>query len=280
VISDRALALPPLNEILAQDLISRTRVSALLQGYRDRPPVDTKALHHLLIQIGQVAVSLPEVIDLDLNPVLADSHGVIALDARVRVSPVNTRCADDRLAIRPYPSALEQWLYWRGEPLLLRPIRPEDGEAYQRFFRSLDPVVVRFRMFMTMHALRPSQLVRMTQIDYDREMAFVAVRKQAEDDPEEMLGVVRAIADPDNQDAEFAILVRSDLKGQGLGKLLMHQLIDYFQRRGTRQLIGEALPDNQALLGLVRRFGFEMSHEPLQKIVTLRLNLQSTTDED
>lgn len=280
VISDRALALPPLNEILAQDLISRTRVSALLQGYRDRPPVDTKALHHLLIQIGQVAVSLPEVIDLDLNPVLADSHGVIALDARVRVSPVNTRCADDRLAIRPYPSALEQWLYWRGEPLLLRPIRPEDGEAYQRFFQSLDPVDVRFRMFMTMHALRPSQLVRMTQIDYDREMAFVAVRKQAEDDPEEMLGVVRAIADPDNQDAEFAILVRSDLKGQGLGKLLMHQLIDYFQRRGTRQLIGEALPDNQALLGLVRRFGFEMSHEPLQKIVTLRLNLQSTTDED
>ncbi|MFM8466062.1 MAG: bifunctional acetate--CoA ligase family protein/GNAT family N-acetyltransferase [Oxalobacteraceae bacterium] len=280
VISDRALALPPLNEILAQDLISRTRVSALLQGYRDRPPVDTKALHHLLIQIGQVAVSLPEVIDLDLNPVLADSHGVIALDARVRVSPVNTRCADDRLAIRPYPSALEQWLYWRGEPLLLRPIRPEDGEAYQRFFQSLDPVDVRFPMFVTMHALRPSQRVRMTQIDYDREMAFVAVRKQAEDDPEEMLGVVRAIADPDNQDAEFAILVRSDLKGQGLGKLLMHQLIDYFQRRGTRQLIGEALPDNQALLGLVRRFGFEMSHEPLQKIVTLRLNLQSTTDED
>lgn len=278
VMSDRALALPPLNNVLAQDLISRTRVSALLHGYRDRPPVDTEALHHLLIQVGQMAVSLPEVIEMDLNPVLADARGVIALDARVRVSAASTRCADDRLAIRPYPKELEQSLQWQGKPLLLRPIRPEDGEEHQRFFQSLDPVDVRFRMFMQMHELQPSQLARMTQIDYDREMAFVAVRKR-EDQQDETVGVVRAVADPDNQDAEFAIIVRSDLKGQGLGAILMHKLIDYFRRRGTRHIVGETLPDNLALLDLVRRCGFEMYRESTQKTIQLRLNLQSAAEQ-
>lgn len=278
VMSDHALALPPLNTVLAQDLISRTRVSVLLHGYRDRPPVDTEALHHLLIQVGQVAVNFPEVVEMDLNPVLADAHGVIALDARVRVSPVSTRNADDRLAIRPYPQELEQWLQWRGKPLLLRPIRPEDGEEHQRFFQSLDPLDMRFRMFMQMHELQPSQLARMTQIDYDREMAFVAVRKR-DDAHDETVGVVRAVADPDNQDAEFAIIVRSDLKGQGLGQILMHKLIEYFRRRGTRHIVGETLPDNLALLDLVRGFGFETHLEPTQKTVELRLNLQSATEE-
>jgi acetyltransferase len=267
-----------LNTVLAQDLISRTRVSVLLHGYRDRPPVDTEALHHLLIQVGQVAVNFPEVVEMDLNPVLADAHGVIALDARVRVSPVSTRNADDRLAIRPYPQELEQWLQWRGKPLLLRPIRPEDGEEHQRFFQSLDPLDMRFRMFMQMHELQPSQLARMTQIDYDREMAFVAVRKR-DDAHDETVGVVRAVADPDNQDAEFAIIVRSDLKGQGLGQILMHKLIEYFRRRGTRHIVGETLPDNLALLDLVRGFGFETHLEPTQKTVELRLNLQSATEE-
>ena len=161
--------------------------------------------------------------------------------------------------------------------MLLRPIRPEDGEEHQRFFQSLDPVDVRFRMFMQMHELQPTQLARMTQIDYDREMAFVAVRKR-EDQQDETVGVVRAVADPDNQDAEFAIIVRSDLKGQGLGAILMHKLIDYFRRRGTRHIVGETLPDNLALLDLVRRCGFEMYREPTQKTIQLRLNLQSAAE--
>ena len=273
VMSDHALALPPLNTVLAQDLISRTRVSKLLQGYRNRPPADMEALHHLLIQVSQVAASLPEVIELDLNPVLADSKGVIALDARVRVAPLTTRRADDRLAIRPYPQELESWVQWLGKPLLLRPIRPEDGEEHQRFFKALDPVDVRFRMFMHMHELQPSQLARMTQIDYDREMAFIAVR-QRDDGSSETLGVVRAVADPDNQNAEFAIIIRSDLKGMGLGQMLMSKLVDYFRRRGTQRIIGETLPDNHALLDLVRGFGFDTRFEPSQETVELCLELQ------
>ncbi len=276
VMSDHALALPPLNNVLAQDLISRTRVSRLLQGYRNRPPVDMEALNHLLIQVSQVAASLPELVELDLNPVLADANGVIALDARVRVAPLSTRRADDRLAIRPYPQALEQWVQWLGKPLLLRPIRPEDGEEHQRFFKSLDPVDVRFRMFMHMHELQPSQLARMTQIDYDREMAFIAVRKR-DDGSDETLGVVRAVADPDNQDAEFAIIIRSDLKGLGLGQMLMNKLIEYFRRRGTQRIVGETLPDNHALLDLVRGFGFNTRFEPAQETVELRLALQTQT---
>ncbi len=273
VMSDHALALPPLNTVLAQDLISRTRVSTLLRGYRNRPPVDMGALCHLLIQVSQIAASLPEVIELDLNPVLADAGGVIALDARVRVAPLTTRRADDRLAIRPYPQELEQWVQWLGKPLLLRPIRPEDGDAHQRFFKALDPVDVRFRMFMHMRELQPSQLARMTQIDYDREMAFIAVR-QRDDGDDETLGVVRAVADPDNRDAEFAIIIRSDLKGMGLGQMLMTKLVDYFRRRGTQRIVGETLPDNQALLDLVRGFGFQARFEPTQDTVELHLDLQ------
>ncbi len=273
VMSDHALALPPLNTVLAQDLISRTRVSTLLRGYRNRPPVDMGALCHLLIQVSQIAASLPEVIELDLNPVLADAGGVIALDARVRVAPLTTRRADDRLAIRPYPQELEQWVQWLGKPLLLRPIRPEDCDAHQRFFKALDPVDVRFRMFMHMRELQPSQLARMTQIDYDREMAFIAVR-QRDDGDDETLGVVRAVADPDNRDAEFAIIIRSDLKGMGLGQMLMTKLVDYFRRRGTQRIVGETLPDNQALLDLVRGFGFQARFEPTRDTVELHLDLQ------
>ena len=126
---------------------------------------------------------------------------------------------------------------------------------------------------MHMHELQPSQLARMTQIDYDREMAFIAVRKR-DDGQDETLGVVRAVADPDNQDAEFAIIIRSDVKGLGLGQMLMNKLIDYFRRRGTRRMVGEALPDNQALLDLVRGFGFKTHFEPTQETVELRLDLQ------
>ena len=139
--------------------------------------------------------------------------------------------------------------------------------------KALDPADIRFRMFMHMRDLQTSQLARMTQIDYDREMAFIAARP-GEDGSEETLGVVRAVADPDNHDAEFAIIIRSDLKGMGLGQMLMSKLIDYFRRRGTKRIVGEALPDNHALLELVRGFGFEARYEPQQETVEITLNLE------
>ena len=272
VLQDHALALPPLNDVLARDMIMRTRVSKLLAGYRNRPAADIEAISRVLIQVAHLAAELPEVAELDINPLLADASGVIALDARVLLKPLHLHHPHDRLAIRPYPQALEEVVQWRGAALTLRPIRPEDGDAHLKFFSLLDPVDVRFRMFSTARELQPSQLARMTQIDYDREMAFVAVQR-CEDGSDETLGVARAVADPDNINAEFAIIIRSDLKGLGLGQMLMTRLIAYFRQRGTQAIIGEALSDNHAVIELTQNLGFEMHSRPGTGTVELRLSL-------
>ena len=273
VLKDHALALPPLNDVLARDTIMRTRVSKLLAGYRNRPAADMEAISQVLIQVAHLAAELPEIAELDINPLLADASGVIALDARVLLKPQHLRQPHDRLAIRPYPQALEEVVQWGGSAVTLRPIRPEDGEAHLRFFRALDPMDVRFRMFIHMRELQPSQLARLTQIDYDREMAFVAVRP-SDGGSDETLGVVRAVADPDNNNAEFAIIIRSDLKGRGLGQMLMTKLIAYFRQRGTQVIVGEALSDNHALIELIKNLGFEIHSQPGTGTVELRLPLR------
>lgn len=272
VLKDHALALPPLNKVLARDTIQRTRIAKLLAGYRNRPAADLDAVSQVLIQVAHLAAELPEVAELDINPLLADASGVIALDARVLLRPQQLRHSHDRLAIRPYPQELEETVQWMGGTMRLRPIRPEDGEEHLRFFNALDPVDVRFRMFIHMRELQPSQLARMTQIDYDREMAFVAVRKR-EDGSDETLGVVRAVADPDNVNAEFAIIIRSDLKGLGLGQMLMAKLIAYFRQRGTQAIVGESLSENHALIELTKNLGFEVHSQPGTGTVELRLSL-------
>jgi acetyltransferase len=229
----------------------------LLGGYRGHPPAEMASITRTLVQVSHLIADLPEIVELDINPLLADETGVIALDARIRVAPTEVS-AIDRFAIRPYPEELEQRMSWQGRPLLLRPIRPEDGAQHMEFFKALDPEDIRYRVFMRMRDLQISQLARLTQIDYDREMAFIATRER-DSGQSETLGVVRAIADPDNVSAEFAIIVRSDLKGQGLGAILMDKLVDYCEKRGTRELVGEALADNRRLIGLARRFGFTVS---------------------
>ena len=269
VLADSAVQLPPLNMVLARDLIARTRVFRLLQGYRNQPAVDVNALCEVLLRISDLVSDLPEVMELDINPLLCDPQGVLALDARVKLGPARA----DRLAIRAYPDQLEESVDWQGETLLLRPIRPEDGEAHVRFFHHLNSDDVRLRAFSAVSELLPSQVARLTQIDYDREMAFVATRAQA-DGGSETLGVVRAVADPDNQCAEFAIIVRSDIKGRGLGRLLMDKIIAYCRQRGTRQLVGVALAHNRGLIRLAQSLGFEVSRSPEgDDMVALRLPL-------
>ncbi|MGZ5779537.1 MAG: bifunctional acetate--CoA ligase family protein/GNAT family N-acetyltransferase [Burkholderiaceae bacterium] len=258
VTADHAVTLPPLNMVLAHDLISRTRVAKLLAGYRNRPPADIDAICHTLIQISHLVTDMAEIIELDINPLLADNNGVIALDARVRVKEVD-KCVSgfDRLAIRPYPEDLEETITWQGKSLVLRPIKPEDGEAHIAFFNALDPEDVRSRMFIRMRELQPSQLARLTQIDYDREMAFIATSRKA-DGQWETLGVARVIADPDNNQAEFAVVVRSDLKRKGLGHILMTKLINYCRNHGTREIVGEALSHNVGVLNLATKLGFDV----------------------
>ena len=275
VTADHAIGLPPLNMVLARELISRTRVAKLLAGYRDRPPADIDAICRTLIQVSHLVTDIAEIAELDINPLLADSHGVIALDARVRVTlPATVIAGLDRLAIRPYPEELEERITWQGKPLLLRPIKPEDGAEHIAFFNALDPEDVRYRMFIRMRELLPSQLARFTQIDYDREMAFIATRTR-EDGKFETLGVARAVADADNITAEFAIIVRSDLKRQGLGRILMNKLIDYCRSRGTQQMEGEALSYNRPVLKLVSRLGFDIGSSPEAGTLFMRLDLAS-----
>ncbi len=269
-IGDRALALPPLNQVLARDLVGRTRVARLLAGYRGRPPADMEALYTVLVRIATLLADLPQVQELDINPLLADQDGVLALDARMRVAAA-TCIGPARFAIRPYPAELEETVRWEGSPLLLRPIRPEDAPQHAAFFAALTPEDVRFRMFAQLQSLPPAQLARWTQIDYDREMAFIATRPGV--NGPETLGVARAVADPDNISAEFAVVVRSDLKGRGLGALLMEKMLRYCRARGTREVVGEALPENTRMLQLARHLGFTVAPAAQEGAIGMRLVL-------
>ena len=271
-IGDRALGLPPLNSVLARELIARTRVARLLAGARGVAAVDMPALESALISLAQLASEVAELAELDINPLLADEHGVIALDARVRLVPASGSAAA-RLAIRPYPSELEERVAHRGRSLILRPIRPEDTASHRQFLSRVAPQDLYMRFFRAVRELPESDLAHFTQIDYDREMAFIAV---AADGAEagEVLGVARACADPDNTAAEFALLVRSDLKGQGLGTLLMRKLIGYCRGRGTSELWGSVLMDNAAMLHLARTLGFHV-RATQQNVGEIVLELQT-----
>ena len=216
VIGDRAVALPPLNMSLARHLISRTQVSRLLNGYRDRPPADMDAICMTLIQVAQLIVDRPEIVELDINPLFADARGVLALDARIRVQPASCS-GPERLAIRPYPRELEETLTMRdGREVLVRPITPEDQPAHREFVGHLTAEDLRFRLGAN-RDIAPSEMARLTQIDYDREMAFIVVAPNTEG-KDETLAVVRTVALADNTMADFAIMVRSDLKRSGLGR--------------------------------------------------------------
>jgi acetyl-CoA synthetase (ADP-forming)/acetyltransferase len=171
-----------------------------------------------------------------------------------------------------YPYELEEQIMWHEQAIVLRPIKPEDSDEHQRFFTALAPVDIHSRLFYSMRELPPAQLSKLTHIDYDGEMAFVAIRKRT-DGSDETLGVARGIADTENKTAEFAIIIRSDVKGQGLGYLLMNKLIAYFRQRGTSVMIGEMLSDNTAMHELVNHLGFVLHAKPEEGIMTLQLKL-------
>ncbi|MGE0723462.1 MAG: GNAT family N-acetyltransferase, partial [Alphaproteobacteria bacterium] len=254
LIDDKALGLPPLDEALAREMIGRTRLARLLAGFRGRPAADMDGIVHALVRLSQLAAEQAEVIEVDINPLLADAAGVVALDARIRVR-TTARPPEARLAIRPYPQELESEARLPdGTDILLRPIRPEDAPALEAAVDRMTPEDIRMRFFAPMRKLPETMLARLTQIDYDREMAIVAFRK----DTREGMGVVRLLADPDGQRAEFAIAVVSDAKGRGLGYLLMQRIVSYARGRGIKQIVGDVLRENQAMLDLARDLGFEI----------------------
>ena len=255
LMADRAVALPPLNVPLARALVARTRVARLLAAWRDTPAVDADALHGVLMAVSQLLAEIPEIAELDINPLIVNFEGAIALDARIRLSAAGPAGADN-FAIRPYPAQLEEQLLWQGRSICLRPIRPEDEAQHMAFLQALDPEDVRMRVFYSRRSIARSELARLVQIDYAREMAFVALA----DGPNgqvQTLGVVRAMTDPDNIEAEFGVIVRSDLKGSGLGLLLMQKMIAYLRSQGTQRLVATVLDYNDRMLKLARELGFE-----------------------
>jgi len=261
VIQDKAIALPPLNMHLAREVMTRTRIYRLLEGYRGRPAADLESIALTLVKVSQLISDIGDIAELDINPLLADEQGVVALDARMKVVRTN-RPASRRLAIRPYPKELEEMLTLSdGQTLLLRPIRPEDEPALQALFANLSMEEIRLRFLHAMKVLSHKLAARLTQIDYDREVAMVLCEPAAQKEPE-LYGVVRFAADPDNERAEFAILLRRDMTGMGLGPMLMRRLIDYAKNRGIGELFGEVLAENRSMLRLSKAFGFTKRRDP------------------
>ncbi|MFW6093533.1 MAG: GNAT family N-acetyltransferase [Pseudomonadota bacterium] len=262
LLRDSALALPPLNMRLAMEMISRTRIYRRLKGYRDRPAADLEALALTLLRLSQLVVDFPEIDSLDVNPLLADSRGVIALDARIRVRGDSFTDRLAHLAIRPYPRELEERVTAKnGRELLLRPIVPEDEPALNRAFARLDPDEIRNRFLQPLRTMHHMMAARFTQLDYDREMALVLTEEGIPGN-QDIHGVVRLSADPDNEEAEFAIIVQHDWAGQGLGRLLMDRILRHARSRGIGTVWGVTLRDNRRMRALARAAGFRQSADP------------------
>jgi acetyltransferase len=250
VLRDRVMALPPLNSVLARDMIARTRVSKLLAGYRDRPPADVAAVSRVLVAVSDLITDFAEIAELDINPLLADDAGVLALDARIVVRRVVDR-SPDRLAIKPYPRELQHELALSdGKKVDVRAIRPQDAVRLVELGRLTKPEHLRLRFHGAMKAISNQIAARLSQIDYDREMAFVAF-----DTDQAILGVTRLVFDPNFDAAEFAIIVRSDHHGLGLGRQLLKDLLNYAGQRGATRVWGDVLGENTNMLDMAKALG-------------------------
>ena len=264
VINDRALALPPLDLQLARDLIERTRVSRLLRAYRDVPAAKPDAVAMVLVKLAQMAADIPQIRELDINPLLADESGVLAVDARVVVGEVERKfggTGPPNFAVRPYPSQWQRHLEVKdGWRVFVRPIRPEDEPSIHELLRHVTMQDLRLRFFAPMKEFSHEFIARLTQLDYARAMAFVAFDEATN----EMVGVVRIHSDSIYETGEYAILLRSDLKGRGLGWALMQLIIEYAKSEGLKAISGDVLQENTVMLEMCRHLGFEVKADPVE----------------
>jgi acetyltransferase len=274
IINDKALALPPLDLQLARSLIERTRVSRLLRAYRDVPAVKEDAVATVLVKLSQMAADIPEIRGLDINPLLADQSGVLAVDARVALGRVERKFGGSgpaNFAVRPYPSQWQRHLEVKdGWRVFVRPIRPEDEPLIHEFLRHVSSHDLRLRFFAPMKEFSHEFIARLTQLDYARAMAFVAFDEASN----ELLGVVRIHSDSIYESGEYAILLRSDLKGRGLGWALMQMIIEYARSEGLKAISGDVLTENTVMLAMCRSLGFEVKSDPTEHdICNVRLAL-------
>ncbi|MFK0665069.1 bifunctional acetate--CoA ligase family protein/GNAT family N-acetyltransferase [Aeromonas salmonicida] len=262
-------ALPPLNQALARYQVIGALKSRKIREQATPERLDIDALGQVLCQLSELLLAFPEIQELDLHPLQACGAEMVILDASLTLMPMTQqRCP---LAIRPYPTELEEGAWLKDQShVLLRPIRPEDEPAHKQFVLRVSDEDRYKRFFADVGELGHEELARMTQIDYDREMAFVAVGQDGAFN-QQILGVVRAISNPDQSDAEFAILVRSDLKGLGLGKLMMEKIVRYARERGIGQLSGMTMPSNRGMINLAKRLGFKIDIQLEDGVVNMEL---------
>ncbi|BEV72106.1 MULTISPECIES: bifunctional acetate--CoA ligase family protein/GNAT family N-acetyltransferase [unclassified Paludibacterium] len=269
VMNDRALALPPLNDYLVNRMIDKTRIGQLLGAFKNMPPVDRDQLAQVLLHVSELVCELPQVRELDINPLVADDLGVIALDARIVVAAVREdRKRYSHMAIMPYPTRqIRQAQLADGTPVTIRPVRPEDAEMQQAFVRNLSEESRYNRYMSSIKQLSQTMLVRFTQLDYDREMALALVRDDGQG-AEEQLAVARFITDPDNEGCEFALEVADHWQGHGIGALLMNALFDAAREQGLKVMRGEVLASNKGMLKLMRKLGFSVEPHPEDSSLT------------
>ena len=260
--SDRAVALPPLNSVLVADMLASTRTTARLGEFRNMPPVNMEALESVLLRVSSMVCELPWIREMDINPLIVDENGAVAVDARIMIenTPI-TAGRYDHMAIHPYPSHLKTGFQAKdGSQVTIRPIKPEDVRMEQEFVKALSPESRYMRFMNTIREVSPAQMIRLTQIDYDREMAFVATIDA--DGEEKEIGVVRYATNPDGESCEFAIVVADDWQGKGLARRLMGTLIDTASSAGLKYMHGDFLAENTRMLAFVASLGFVLSAHP------------------
>jgi len=258
VMEDASIALPPINERLARNLISRTKIAKALGQFRNMPAAKVDAVVDVLLRVSNMACELPWLKEMDINPLIVDEHEAMAVDARIVVGvPKPSTDKYAHMAIHPYPSDLESTFQLPdGRDVTIRPIRPEDAEIEQDFIRNLSDEAKYFRFMHAVHELTPEMLVRFTQIDYHREMALIAVTW--EDGKEIEHGVVRYVTNPDQNSCEFAIVISDEFQGHGIGQRMITRLMEIARSRGLDLIEGEVLTANHRMLELVRSLDFQV----------------------
>lgn len=269
--SQAAVALPPLNLALARYLVIQAVKGYKIKSRSALAPLNIPGLASLLVRVSNLIIDCPNISRLDIHPLLASGDEFTLLDVSMTLSP-NQEDPKSRLAIRPYPSELEETISLKDDlTCLLRPILPEDEPLLKSFIERVTKEDLYYRYFSEISEFTHDDLANMTQIDYDREMAFVAVKNQ--DSEPEIIGVTRAMADPDNQEAEFAVLVRSDMKGLTLGYQLMNKLLNYTRSHGIKKLSAITMPENRNMISLAKKLGFEIDVQFEDGVVNLTLHL-------
>ncbi|MAZ06142.1 GNAT family N-acetyltransferase [Marinobacter sp. SS8-8] len=270
VMTDRQIALPPLNMVLARELLRRTYMYKLLKEHSLKPEEDIRAVSETLVTLSQIVIDIPEIQGLEIAPLLFNEQGAVAVNIAVDLAD-----KPGRPIIQPYPRELEEWIVLpkSGRRVIIRPVLAEDEPAHRAFHELQSPESIRYRFFQYRKHFSREDVAQMVQIDYDREMVFIANAPKEDGEGEETLGTVRTWTDADNLQCEFAVMVHDKMKGEGLGIALMQKMIDYCRARGTMEMVGNVLPDNRPMLQLAEHLGFEIKFNTEEEVMDLRLVL-------